>query len=40
MLKTWSFSADNVRDFRTLALPEEALDRILDGNARRVFPAT
>lgn len=29
--------AGNVRDFRTLELPAEALEKILDANARKVF---
>jgi predicted TIM-barrel fold metal-dependent hydrolase len=29
---------DNLRDFRALSLPEDALVKILDGNARRLFP--
>lgn len=29
--------ADNLRDFRALGLPEDALAKMLDGNARRVF---
>ena len=30
--------ADNLRDFRAVGLPEETLAKMLDGNARRVFP--
>ncbi len=30
--------ADNVRDFRALGLPAEVEAKVLDGNARRVFP--
>jgi predicted TIM-barrel fold metal-dependent hydrolase len=29
--------AANVRDFRTLELPAEAFEKILDANARKVF---
>jgi len=29
---------DNLRDFRTLALPEEAMRQILETNARTIFP--
>jgi predicted TIM-barrel fold metal-dependent hydrolase len=28
---------DNLRDFRALGLPEDALSQMLEGNARRVF---
>ncbi len=31
--------ADNLQAFRRLPLPPEALEKILDGNARRVVPA-
>ncbi|PYQ18232.1 MAG: amidohydrolase, partial [Acidobacteria bacterium] len=30
--------ADNLRDFQTLPLPEEAMTRILETNARALFP--
>jgi predicted TIM-barrel fold metal-dependent hydrolase len=29
---------DNLRDFRALGLPEDALAKMLEGNARRLFP--
>ena len=29
---------DNLRDFRALGLPDDVLAKMLDGNARRVFP--
>jgi predicted TIM-barrel fold metal-dependent hydrolase len=29
--------ADNLRDFRALGLPQDALGKMLEGNARRVF---
>ena len=31
--------ADNLRDFRALGLPGDALEKMLHGNAARVFPA-
>jgi predicted TIM-barrel fold metal-dependent hydrolase len=30
--------ADNLRDFRALGLPAEAAAKMLDSNARKLFP--